>query len=89
LILEEIKENLVKLASNLTEGSSILDSDLLNEGGTTLSSLAYVRLVLEIETFFNIEFEDDKLLQDSFSNIDQLAEYILLRSSYTDKEHLI
>ena len=49
--------------------------DLSFENGIT-NSLEFVSIVIELETEFDIEFDDDMLLISSYENIGQLVDYI-------------
>lgn len=41
-----------------------------------VNSLEFVSIVIELETEFDIEFDDDMLLISSYENIEQLVDYI-------------
>ena len=41
-----------------------------------VNSLEFVCIVIELETEFDIEFDDDMLLISSYKNIGQLVDYI-------------
>lgn len=41
-----------------------------------VNSLEFVSIVIELETEFDIEFDDDMLLISSYKNIGQLVDYI-------------
>lgn len=41
-----------------------------------VNSLGFVSIVIELETEFDIEFDDDMLLISSYENIGQLVDYI-------------
>jgi acyl carrier protein len=41
-----------------------------------VNSLEFVSIVIELETEFDIEFDDDMLLISSYENIGQLVDYI-------------
>lgn len=49
--------------------------DLSFENGI-INSLEFVSIVIELETEFDIEFDDDMLLISSYENIEQLVDYI-------------
>lgn len=44
-----------------------------------ISSLIFVKLIMEIETKYNIEFEDDILLINNYENIDAFIQDINFR----------
>lgn len=76
MFIYQIKEHLANLAVKLNEDHSVMEYDTLSEVWATLSSFTFVRLVIEVEVFFGIEFEDEKLVKERFSDLDQFVEYI-------------
>ena len=41
-----------------------------------VNSLEFVSIVIELETEFDIEFDDDMILTSSYENVGQLVDYI-------------
>ncbi len=50
-------------------------NDDLEELG--INSLSFIRIVVEIEEKFNLEFEDGDLSYEKFSTIEDIANYII------------
>jgi acyl carrier protein len=50
-----------------------LDADLANLG---LDSIKFISLSVELENFYNITFDDDELLYESFSTVNNIVERI-------------
>ena len=44
-------------------------------------SLSFVKLIVELERIYNIEFEDDKLLFSEFPTIKSLIDYVIIKSN--------
>jgi acyl carrier protein len=53
-----------------------LDADLANLG---LNSIKFISLTVELEKLYNITFDDNELLYDSFSTINNIIERIFLK----------
>lgn len=53
--------------------------EMLND--SNINSLNFIEIVVKIEDEFNIEFEDDKLMFNSFATIDDLISYVKMLTS--------
>ncbi|OZV12998.1 hypothetical protein CIW83_05480 [Tissierella sp. P1] len=53
-----------------------LDDNLLNVG---MDSLNTIRVIINIEEQFNLEFSDDDLIVDNFRTIRKLMDYLIER----------
>lgn len=47
-----------------------------------IHSLVFMEIIVEIETFFDIEFDDDKLVAESFDSVQALIDYVTMKTSY-------
>lgn len=66
-IIEIIKVN-TECSNEIFENSLLCDLEI--------TSIDFVKIVIEIETEFNIEFEDEKLQFSEFSTIQSLIDYV-------------
>ena len=54
--------------------SFILSAFLKNR--VALHSITFIKLVIEFENVFNVEFDDDKLDYENFKTLDEVCNYI-------------
>ena len=73
VIAEKIVEIIKSHSEKDLQQENVLD--LSFEDGI-VNSLEFVSIVIELETEFDIEFDDDMLLISSYENIGQLVDYI-------------
>lgn len=66
-IVEIIKVN-TECSNEISENSLLCDLEM--------TSIDFVKIVIEIETEFNIEFEDEKLQFSEFSTVQSLIDYV-------------
>ena len=66
-IIEIIKVN-TECSNEIFENSLLCDLEI--------TSIDFMKIVIEIETEFNIEFEDEKLQFSEFSTIQSLIDYV-------------
>ena len=66
-IIDIIKVN-TECSNEIFENSLLCDLEI--------TSIDFVKIVIEIETEFNIEFEDEKLQFSEFSTIQSLIDYV-------------
>lgn len=76
--MSDIKKKLIVIISTILKDSSVEeyllnDDDLISIG---LNSIKFIRLVVEIEKEFNLEFEDDMLDYTNFKSLEDLSEYV-------------
>ena len=46
-----------------------------------MDSISFIKLIVELENEYSIEFEDEMLAVDAFSSFDDIIEYIKIRIS--------
>ena len=74
-IKQEITELIFKLFKdrgldiNVTEHADLLDQ-------LEMDSITFISIVVEIESYFNIEIPDDMLLPESFNSVDNIVSLI-------------
>ncbi len=70
---EEIFEELKKLIVEVNEGrmKEILLTTTLQE--CIADSLEYMNLIIKVEIFFSIEFEDEDIISENYENVDALV----------------
>lgn len=77
------KEQIINVIANLTEDENIKlllrDNDDLEQ--LNIDSIKFVRLVVELESIFNIEFEDDFLDFTKFDTLTKLCQYVEKRQN--------
>ncbi len=66
-IIEIIKVN-TECSNEISEDSLLCDLEM--------TSIDFVKIVIEIETEFNIEFEDEKLQFSEFPTVQSLIDYV-------------
>ena len=66
-IVEIIKVN-TECSNEISENSLLCDLEM--------TSIDFVKIVIEIETEFNIEFEDEKLQFSEFPTVQSLIDYV-------------
>ncbi len=75
---EEIEEKLCEIIKEILEEqetSSVTCEDTLSEIG--LNSIHFISIIVQSEVEFDIEFEDDFLSLDKFTNVSSIVDYIL------------
>lgn len=68
-VCEILKEVLKYKDDNITE-----DSELIDMG---IDSLRYMNIVVKLEDAYNVEFDDDFLMSDSFDRVRDIVTYLL------------
>lgn len=75
-ILNDVKKIIAtKLDRNLSV-EQISDNASLLEDGLCLDSIALVNFLVNVENHFNIEFNDNEIVQDLFRDIQKLSLFI-------------
>lgn len=70
-----MNERIIEIIKNNTESKSEISEDsLLSE--LEITSLDFVRIIVEIENNFDFEFDDDKLHFSEFSTVGSLVNYV-------------
>lgn len=69
----EIREIVLGVMNNPELNSATIEDDLQNFG---MNSILFIKIVVEIENRFNIEFPDEKLLITQAGTIKELCEII-------------
>ncbi|MED3575519.1 phosphopantetheine-binding protein [Cytobacillus praedii] len=71
-----MSEEILHLLSNIVELPQVMKADIdLRTYG--LDSLKTMRLLVEIENVFNIEFDDDDLNMEEFSTLERIVKKTL------------
>ena len=73
-----IQNELCKILENLLEIDSVSTDKTLEE--LKVNSIIFIRLVVECEQRFHIEFEDEMLLMSEFPNLKSFIEYVQTRA---------
>ncbi len=80
---EKIKEIIKQIFKEKIEieifDEASFDTDLISLG---LNSLTFIKLLVSIETRFDIEFEEEFLDFNYLSNLNQLVDYIAKNASF-------
>jgi acyl carrier protein len=80
LSLEPVKNKLKEIiAKNLDANIAISDIDdevSLYEDGIGLDSISIVNLIVQIESTFKFNFEEDEINSDLFRSVNRLADFI-------------
>lgn len=71
----KVVEDILKVIKEIIENDDINLNQSLKEIGC--NSITFVKLVVQIEEIYNIEFDDDVLMVDKFSSVDSLVKYIV------------
>jgi acyl carrier protein len=82
-----MEEEIIKIISHVTNYPAAqinISSDIREYG---VDSLNFVRIVVNIEEKFNVEFADSDLINTRFSNINSLTEYVKHRSTIMEQDH--
>ena len=73
---DEIKERIISLCSEIFQSSGI-DTDILEyvdfSDDLGMDSIAFITLIVEIETVFEIMVPDGLLSMDNFKNVDDIS----------------
>lgn len=75
--LYAVKDNLAKIVNAVKEINITVcqfDIDLEKFG---ISSIEFIKIIVDCEMSWNIEFEPDKLSMSYFKNFNHMAQYIL------------
>ena len=62
------------LIDNNIDVGGELDSDLLS---LNIDSITYIKIVVQIESIFSFEFDDENLIITKFSDVNSMIDYIL------------
>ena len=74
--------NVIREIADSLELDGLLSDELLeNTKINVLDSLAYIRLIVELETQFDMCFDDEFLARDSFETIGELCNYVVSNSN--------
>lgn len=71
---DDVSHFIVDKIYEVTGINVISTKEMINN--LNVNSLNFIEIVVKIEDEFNIEFEDDKLMFNSFSTIDELISYV-------------
>jgi len=81
-IQKEIVEVITSNIDEIFSGELSLDLDFADIG---LDSLTYIKLVINLESEFDFEFDDDMLLITAFSKLKTMVEYVESKIAYKEK----
>lgn len=74
----EIREKVVEILKEVVNRT--IPENWLERGGQlqelSIDSLEYIKIVVEFENIFDVEFEDEALDIVNFTNVDDICEYI-------------
>lgn len=73
-ILEIVKEMIKSIVNENIEISFNLK--LIDIG---INSIQFIKLIIKLEEYFNIEFDEEHLSASSFENISYIVEYIYIK----------
>ena len=73
-----IQNEICKIVENLLEIDSVSTDKTLEE--LEVDSIIFIRLVMEYEQGFHIEFEDEMLLISKFPDLKSFIEYVQTRA---------
>lgn len=66
-----ISDNLISIDEEIT-----LETEFKN---ISIDSITFVKIIIELEKFFNIEFDDDMILLSEFKTVRSMVDYIFLK----------
>jgi len=84
--MDKIKESVVEIIEGILE-LKLHNDELEKPIDELLDSISFIRIVVQCETEYGFEFEDEKLLLAKFENLLVLIDYIIEKSS-ENKEKL-
>ena len=72
------KEHIIEIIARLMEDESVKEQLKHNDDLTQLkiNSINFIRLVVELEDFFEVEFEDDALDYTKYLSLNELCNYL-------------
>lgn len=70
---KNVQESVIEIDESKVEQLDIMKSNLIDIG---FNSFLFIRLIVEIENEFDIEFDDEKLNIGAFLTINDLCDYI-------------
>jgi len=72
-----MEENIINIIKKyLVKPSDIVQDDLLDT-----DSITFIKIVVELEETFNIEFDDEMLLITKFPSVKSMIEYVELKTT--------
>ncbi len=73
-----IKEQVILILEEILHDGSIHKKveNQSNLSFLNLNSITFIKLVIEFENVFNVEFDDDKLDYENFKTLDEVCNYI-------------
>lgn len=78
--MKKVKEKIIQFLEDYLQiddfGENVSKSERFEELG--INSLVFIRLLVELENEYNIEFDDDIIDFERISSISELSNYILL-----------
>ena len=80
VMLEIFKKVLQKTTGRKFDDENTNESEFL----TTLNSIEFVSVVVELETVLNMEFDETKLVAAAFPTLDDFIEYLIERANSND-----
>lgn len=76
--IEEINDIVLKKLAKICK--PIIEPDKIKPFDTfqslNIDSLAFIEMIIEFENHFNIQFDEDFLLQEAYVNVESLTNYI-------------
>lgn len=74
--MEIVEKQIITLVCDILHVSSLCDGNDTQISQLPFDSLLYLTMIVKLEERFDIEFDEDKLLMNSFKTIKDLTEYI-------------
>ena len=77
-IVDKIKEKLINIIAIITNNLQVKEYLATNDDLTVigLDSIKFIRLVVEIEEEFGVNFDDEMLDFSKFQSLEELSDYI-------------
>ena len=73
----EVKNKVIEIVKNNSDefyiDSISIDSNLID---ISIDSIGFIKIIVTLEEYFDIEFDDDMLLFNAFPNVLSIAEYV-------------
>lgn len=81
-----IEEKVIEIIRNNTNAKELTLSEYkdINMNQLGINSLNFIKIIVDLEETFDIEFDDDKINYELMNNIEQLIELILKMTSSKD-----
>lgn len=75
----DIENRVIEIVQTNIENQRVIDAEA-QFSELPINSIEFIKIVIELETEFDFEFEDNKLLFSEFQTVQSMIDYVLKRT---------